>query len=86
MNKKNEKELKNQKDAPNYWNLCRKTIFGRVDSFIDKDLEYCTYIGNGELNYLYYLRNLHSNNNIDENFKGMIDSDMFKKVEIVDIL
>uniref|UniRef100_A0A915NN27 Uncharacterized protein n=1 Tax=Meloidogyne floridensis TaxID=298350 RepID=A0A915NN27_9BILA len=79
LNKNYEKELKNQKDAPNYWNLCKKTIFGRVDSFIDKDLEYCTYIGNGELNYLYYLRNLHSNNNIDENFKGMIDSDMFKK-------
>uniref|UniRef100_A0A915P1W2 Uncharacterized protein n=1 Tax=Meloidogyne floridensis TaxID=298350 RepID=A0A915P1W2_9BILA len=80
LNKKNEKALKNQKNAPNYWNLCKKTISGRVDSFIDKDLEYCIYISNGELNYLYYLRNLHSNNNIlDENFKGMIDIEMFKK-------
>nr|CAD2207423.1 unnamed protein product [Meloidogyne enterolobii] len=85
LNKKYKKELKNQKYAQN-WNLCKKTIFGRVDSFNDKDLEYCVYISNGELNYLYYLRNLYSNNNIDENLKGMIDSEMFEKVVIIDSL
>ncbi|CAK5083296.1 unnamed protein product [Meloidogyne enterolobii] len=57
-NKKNKKKaLKNQKFDEDSWISYKKEMFLRVDSLIDKDLGYCTSVGIGELNFLYYQRN-----------------------------